>query len=85
MVFSTYKVESNIGKTRYMNQKVPRSSQHGDYVRDSETIWREVHTEVLHVGISGQGLAQTPQKVGREGVLNCYPLLMMMTAMNDDE
>ena len=67
MVFRTNMVESNIGKQDIkIKKKVPRSCQHGDYVRDSETIWRGAHTKVLHVGISGQDLTHNTQKVASE-------------------
>ena len=92
MVFSTNKFESNMGKTRYKNRKVKRSRQHGNYVRYAISrplggeyrglaCWHQwprsytKHTEI--------GERTRRWKDGRwEGVLNSYPLLMMMTLVN---
>ena len=65
LVFCTCEIESNLG-TRFENQKVPRSCQHGDDGRDFATIWRRTHTEFVHVDISGKGHTQDTQKVGSE-------------------
>ena len=66
MVFSTNKVESNIGKARYNNRKIPRSCERGDCARDLETFSREAHTEVVHVDNCGKSFVKDRWKPGHE-------------------
>ena len=49
-------------KTRYKNERAPRICEHGDYVRDSETIWWGANTGVLHVGSCGWGFVQNTNR-----------------------
>ena len=64
MVFSVNEVK--LEKTRDQNRKAPRSCEHGDCVRDLETLWRGAHTEIVHVHNSDQDLTQNTQKMGSE-------------------
>ena len=54
MVFSTYKVEVNIEKTRFKNQKNHEAVNMANYGRKFETILEGAHTQIVHVGISGK-------------------------------
>ena len=55
VVFSTYKVELNIGKTRFKNQKNHEAVNMAITDASSRPFWRGAHTQIVHVGISGKG------------------------------
>ena len=66
MVFSTYKVELNIGKTRFKNQKNHEAVNMAITDAGSRPCWRGAHTQIVHVGISVKGPTQNTQKAGSE-------------------
>ena len=61
VVLSAHGVESQLGRS-IENQKVPRSRQQCYHGRYCETIWWEMHTEVVHVDFGGQSATTHTQK-----------------------
>ena len=63
VVFRTYKVELNIGKTRFKNQKNHEAVNMAITDASSRPFRRGAHTQIVHVGISGKVPSQNTQKV----------------------